>query len=562
MASPGPKAIGYLELNIDGFDKAIKSAKNLLGGLAAGFATFKVGEFFKDGIKDAIEFGKEMQNASRTMAGFDPGALLLVQKALEKTGMGAQEAQGHIDDFIKSGRDISEIFMGADNYAAALKDASKDYGRQADILTRSGKALQTVWNTIEAISGKVRTFFLAMTEQFVKPLQVALDYINQIDLGSIGAEFGKYIADAANILIGLFKNGDIYTALQLGLTLAFKESVNWLVGGLKYASDYAQGSMMEALSTAFDESVKFLGSIMDKFFNTDVIVQLGNAIIAAWAYSQAKVYEILSEFIEYIRAGIIYGVISSFKTSLNLIKTVFSSEFWESMWDGFKDINIRIAAGLIDAITKALEYLKQGLPIAIQAAVEGMKNLFGAGSSMVGEIANEKSFSDIKNSSLVRADTTRGIAGLFEGIGDSSSKKAAPLIEKLKDAFTSSYQKAQISFQKGSVFDTDDERAKFADIIGRATATAQTMGGKAGNGNKAPNVLTNFSTNAGSRYVIADNLAKVGGGGGYLNVGMSLAQRDYMERQRARKANEETAKATQQTAINTAVKPGPAIMGN
>ena len=131
------KATAYLDLNIAGFDQAIKTAKNLMIGLGATFATYKVGSFFKDGIKDAIDFGKEMQSASRAMGGFDPGALLLTQKALEKVGMGAEEARGHIGDFISEGRDISQIFGGADNYAAALKSASRDYGSQADVLSRS-----------------------------------------------------------------------------------------------------------------------------------------------------------------------------------------------------------------------------------------------------------------------------------------------------------------------------------------------------------------------------------------------------------------------------------------
>jgi hypothetical protein len=117
----GAKAVGYLELNIAGFDSALKTAKNLMVTFAAGFSAYKIGDFLKDGVKEAVNFGKEMQSASRAMGGFDPGALLLTQKALEKVGMGAEEARGHIGDFIREGRDVSQIFGGAENYARALK---------------------------------------------------------------------------------------------------------------------------------------------------------------------------------------------------------------------------------------------------------------------------------------------------------------------------------------------------------------------------------------------------------------------------------------------------------
>jgi len=217
-----------LELNITGFDQALKTAKNLMVTFAAGFTAYKIADFFKDGIKGAVDFGKEMQSASRSMGGFDPGALLLTQKALEKVGMGAEEARGHVGDFIKQGRNVSEIFGGADNYARALKSASEDYGAQASILSRSGEKLQSVWNTMESIGSKVKTFFLSMTEQFVLPLQTALDFLNQIDLAGVGADFGKAIGDATKTLLGLFKNGDMIETLKLGLTLAFQEGCSKL----------------------------------------------------------------------------------------------------------------------------------------------------------------------------------------------------------------------------------------------------------------------------------------------------------------------------------------------
>jgi len=448
MASPGPKAIGYLELNIDGFDKAIKSAKNILGGLAAGFAAFKVGEFFKDGIKDAIDFGKEMQNASRTMAGFDPGNILLIQKALEKTGMGAQEAQGHIDDFIKSGRDISEIFMGADNYASALKDASKDYGAQADVLTRSGKDLQTVWNTIEAISSKVRTFFLTMTEQFVKPLQVALDYINEIDLAEIGSSFGKAIGTAATTILGIFKNGDIINALKGGIEYAFYAGIDILMTGFKKAIAFFSAAM-DSISGSFRES----------FFADDMITL---------------------------------------------------------MKDVFKGLGEIISASILKAVSEA-------------ASALGMT---GAGETL--NTSSDQDFNASKNHFNSVSNIIHDTDFLKAGSDSSRAIKAGvDAASKVNLGQSDAGLKAKATWET------------MREMIEKGFSTGIEMEKNAGKGEKAPKILTNLNTSSGGRYVIADNLAKVGGGGGYLKVGMTLSERTAVEQLKAQKQSEKTLQAIQ-----------------
>lgn len=253
MAS-GAKAVGYLDLNITGFDKALSTAKNLMVTFAAGFTAYKIADFFKDGIKDAIDFGKEMQSASRAMGGFDPGALLLTQKALEKVGMGAEEARGHIGDFISQGRNLSEIFGGAEEYARALKSAAKDYGPTADVLSRAGEALQTVWNTLQSIGSRTREYFLSMTEQFINPLQVVLDYVNEIHLDQKGAAFGSAIAKAANVLFGLVKNGQVWEAMGKGIQFAFWGGIDVLITGLAKAAAFLSAAM-QSVSESFGKSL-------------------------------------------------------------------------------------------------------------------------------------------------------------------------------------------------------------------------------------------------------------------------------------------------------------------
>jgi len=307
--STAAKATGYLDLNITGFDQALKTAKNLMVTFAAGFSAYKLADFFKDGIKGAVDFGKEMQSASRAMGGFDPGSLLLGQKALEKMGMGAEEARGKIGDFISQGRHVSEIFGGSENYARALKSAAGDYGAQAAVLSRSGEKLQSVWNTMESVGSKIKTFFLVATEQFVLPLQTAMDYLNTIDLAGVGESFGKSISKAVTMLLGVFKNGDMMETLKLGITLAFQEGINWLVGGINYVA----GITAPMIGKAFVKAME--------------------ALEGAW-------------------------------------NALFGGDTWGTIVDGFVGVAAKFTTAMLKAVNSIVKVLGAGMGMAIQAAVE------------------------------------------------------------------------------------------------------------------------------------------------------------------------------------------------
>lgn len=239
------KAVGYLELSIKGFEDAISAAKKALAGLAAAFGAFKTAEFFKDGIRDAINFGNEMYNASRKLGNFDPGQLLLTQKALEQSGRSVAEARAEIDEFISSGRNIADIFHGTKGYADALKQVTAQYGSQAKVLSENADKFAKVFLILQSIGDKMKTFFLAMTGEFLKPLQALLETLDKIDLASVGQQFGKYIADALNVLVGAIANGTLWEIVKTGLIIAAKEFQNYMEGVVNFVGE----SLADILST-------------------------------------------------------------------------------------------------------------------------------------------------------------------------------------------------------------------------------------------------------------------------------------------------------------------------
>jgi len=222
------KATGFLELNIAGFDKAISTAKKALVALTAVFAVFKTVNFWKEGIEGAINFGNEIYHASQRLGAMDPGKLLIAQKTLENAGLGAEEARTQINELVESGRSMSTLFKGADDYAQALQNATASYGSQANVLSTSAEKLSKVFEIIQSVGSKLQTFFLAMTARFVTPLMAALNYLNSIDLAGLGAALGDGIAKAAAFLVGVVINGNIGEILGLSLKVGFTMATNYL----------------------------------------------------------------------------------------------------------------------------------------------------------------------------------------------------------------------------------------------------------------------------------------------------------------------------------------------
>jgi hypothetical protein len=110
---------------------------------------------------------------------------------------------------------------------------------------------------------------------------------------------------------------------------------------------------------------------------------------------------------------------------------------------------------------------------------------------------------------------------------------AAPTLGKeLLEAFKNALAEAK---KNGGVFDTSEDEAKLNAILTRALAAGQEQADKAKS--KLPDVLAG-STGAVSPYaVIADSLARIGGGGGFLRTGQNIAAQAQMQNTRATEEN-------------------------
>jgi len=547
------KATGYLDLNISGFDEAIKSVKRTLAGLAGLFAGYKVGSFLKDAIADAITFSKEMSVAGMKMGQMDAGKLLIAQKALEQAGFGAEEARGKMKEFIDEGRDIAEIFGGSENYAKALRSAAEDYGSQADILTRSAKVLQQVWNVLESIGGKLRTFFMAMVEQFQMPLVAALELLNSIDLAAVGASFGSAIAGAAEILLGLFGNGTMYETFKTGIVYGFQEGVNYLVGGLKYAMDFLRIELPPIIQTAANFIMDILKEVASALPSIgDVLLGISahvtqffiNGLIAA----MEAIGKILWNIVIILENGLRAAVLALGKLLYTVVMEVVNKA-------------ATIVAQIAEDLSNPLEAFKGALGMENdRKIVDPVKVLQDTGMSWgeIGDLAIGNGDKAMKDEGKSFADIAAGVGsgGMFADAGNELlSGSLGSAFDNIANKFKEKPDK--LEFKKDDMFgDTGDLKNKLDGLLDAGQAKGKEMIGNATKGKDKPPPATD--SKGGTGRVIADSLAKVGGGGNFVRVGMSIAERTQVD---ILKTNRQQLVIQQAIADNTRGSAKTATMG-
>ena len=501
-------ATAYLKLDIKGFEEAIKSAKKALAGLATAFLTFKTAQFFTNGIKDAITFGKEMKIVGDRMGGFDPGNLLLAQKALEQMGYGAEEAQAKIAEFVHRSIPIKEIFGGEQNYGKALERAGDTYGKQAKILSQSAKSFQMIWNTLQSIGSRTMEFILTLTEKFVKPLAIVADYLNSPIFGEFAERIGTALSDGAMMFIGLLTNGDLFIAFKKGL-------------------EFAYGGAKEMLIEGFYEVVDFLNLALDKVSKVFAANLVNEQISAAFIFMFRSA------------GNAIKSVISE---SMVLLITGFQ-KVTQTLVKSFTDIALIIA--LVAAFINPLASLAMSAGIA--AANYSVDNP---------PTESIDFFQSEKEKANAQAAIDAGVAkDIIKGMN------LGEISDEVQNAVGSAFDEARLNQKRGEneivgfKEKNDEAYNTLKGILDKAKGVAESKYEDVKGKNEPPK---GSFQQPGTGKIIADSLAKVGGGGGYIRVGMSLQERTAVENLKAVKESNVIQKKIEE---NTAAsKPKPALM--
>lgn len=269
---------------MEGFRGVAEKLGGVLGVLGASFAAFKSAEGFTEGIKQAIETGKELAAQSRitgesvkdlvvlrqaySEAGIDAGSLttnlVMLQKALggiNDEGMPTKEvfrqlhlnmeqlkSEGAIQQFdaiakaIGGLRDqatrtaaISQVFGrgGAQMEAlfgnpAAIEEARKAVGGMAQVMQENQNLFTKVANGFEMLGVDSQKFFAGVAEKVAPLLDTVLTKINSIDFTGLGQQLGNIVA----VIAQAFNQGQLGNLVGLSLKVGFEDAVNFLYKGI------------------------------------------------------------------------------------------------------------------------------------------------------------------------------------------------------------------------------------------------------------------------------------------------------------------------------------------
>jgi len=434
------KAVAYLEINSKQWDDALAAAGKALTVFAVALAGIKVGDFFKEGIENAIKFGNEAYFAAQKLNGYDPGKLFVVQKALQASGLSAQEARQDIEEFAQAGRPLEQMFKGGQaGFADSLTRAAREYGTQAAVLSKSAEEFAYVQMQIDNVSTKLQGFFVGLADKVLPPLSGLISEIDKVDLVGMGEKFGGYIVDAVNTIRGLVANGNLFDVLSAGLKLGFQEAVNYLAGALTSAiSVLSQGSLWEGIAQVAIGALAVVGT-----FLTQMILGIGKLLIAT---VEAAFEQLRQKYAKYLTA--------------------------------------------IDPTNSVMAVLAYGGPSASTDVGKNLKNIENG--SLIQ--SQEKGASQIQNTAI---------------------QTAAEGLKKLGGI--------KIEFQKGNVYDTTELASQFQKAIEAANKTGASLATNPGRMNPI------FSEKADPFHVIADSLARVGGGGRYIQTGLGIAQKAALD---------------------------------
>jgi hypothetical protein len=528
------KASGVLTLDTAPFIKSLEAAKVALKGFAvavaaialtavAGFAVLGVGIFkivsiFKEGVIAAFAFGKEMNAAARQIQGVSVGNLFLIQKALEKSGMSADEARASMKSMEESGRNWSDLWVTPVAAAKAIAASKKDFGPLADALTKGALAIDQIKNSIDSLRLKFASFFQAFLAEVVKPLSYLIDKAkDMLDVSGFGKSLGAVMGNVLDEWIGGIANKNLGTVLGVQLKLAFlgiKEKITDLFTeaseGMTFFKDskavfVAIGSLLVTLLIgAFKEGAYLMRDVLSQSFKI-LGDMLGINRVAANAAQEVKIQD---ESIRILKREKEFDLLN-----VKAGGTSRQAEFDEKIKEGF------VQRDRLQAISN-YESGKAGINTPLQ-------------DSYVQEYLTSKGENTEFKDTLRRAETAKEIAAKT-AILEAAGLKAGGTIGAVATQIVGFGNAFNLD---RSELETEQEMARLAGQEARAGNDGDAMS------RTAPPLLAGKPFEA-----LTTSLGKIGGGGGSFLTGQTA--QEQREAQKI-KNGQETNKLLNKIDINT-----------
>jgi hypothetical protein len=224
------------------------------GVLAVGMAVKNLSSFISNGIAGAVAFGNSAYQAAQKFKGISTGENFLWLKALEKSGMSADEALGAMKQMSDQGMKLTEIFSSPEDAAKAIKEAKADYGGIASAIDKSAGTMAVMVSNFTAFKDRLQGFFIGFVSQVATPMNDLLVLLkNSFSTTEFGVSLGKKVGDLINILKGGASEGNFGEVVGALIKIGLIEGAQKL------------NEIIKSISAYFSESFKGFGGILQAF---------------------------------------------------------------------------------------------------------------------------------------------------------------------------------------------------------------------------------------------------------------------------------------------------------
>jgi hypothetical protein len=245
----------------------------------------------------------------------------------------AERARASMEVFGKSGGELLPLL---NNFSGELEGARGQLGSLPDVMDRSARTFDDFGDGIGALSSKAMEFAAGFLESALPALNTFTAALSGIDAAGWGQALMKQIMSVADFLIGAFK-APMPAVEAIGSALD---------AGMRIAANNYLNSLIDA------------GNFLKAFFTSDlpglIAGQLGNALIKMgvdFAKDFVDRINIVVKAFEQFFGTAIQGIVSFFSNSFNRIVNAFAADFQNAMSDPIGFVTGKFSSAL-SAVTK------------------------------------------------------------------------------------------------------------------------------------------------------------------------------------------------------------------
>jgi hypothetical protein len=263
-------ASASITLDTSGFSAAIEKAVGSLKGFAIQFEllkqTVKLAEWFGEASVKTIELSANLERM-RNATGLSADTFLILQKALERGGISADEAAQNIQSVIASGQNLSVLFRDPSKFAEGLQGVSRNFIESAHLLSQNTKAALAVEQNLSEIRDSLSNSISGVIQQMTPAAAVATDKLREIDYSGLVDTMAKAAHNFADIVVGSILEGKVGEIVGKLIATTFLDTVNTFYRNITKVGSSVEKGMMSAssfISDAWQQSINAGKDLINK----------------------------------------------------------------------------------------------------------------------------------------------------------------------------------------------------------------------------------------------------------------------------------------------------------